>query len=100
MHAPVGLFRRRRLEALHRADDIAAQLLEGTESELASAAVFLLSEASAFINGTVIRVDGGVPNARHSWPLPEAERTIEYNGLPRYQPPTGLRDQNAPEASA
>jgi citronellol/citronellal dehydrogenase len=68
----------------------------GTESELASAAVFLLSEASAFINGTVIRVDGGVPNARHSWPLPAAERTIEYNGFPRYQPPTGLRDQTAP----
>lgn len=65
----------------------------GTESELASAAVFLLSEASAFINGTVIRVDGGVPNARHSWPLPAAERTIEYNGFPRYQPPTGLQEQ-------
>jgi citronellol/citronellal dehydrogenase len=64
----------------------------GTESELAGAAVFLLSEASAFINGTVIRVDGGVPNARHSWPLPAAERTIEYNGFPRYQPPTGLQE--------
>ncbi|MFM0297451.1 citronellol/citronellal dehydrogenase [Burkholderia sp. WP9] len=64
----------------------------GTESELASAAVFLLSEASAFINGTVIRVDGGVPNARHSWPLPQAERTIEYNGFPRYQPPAGLQE--------
>ena len=65
----------------------------GTESELAGAAVFLLSEASAFINGTVIRVDGGVPNARHSWPLPPAERTIEYNGFPRYQPPAGLQEQ-------
>lgn len=64
----------------------------GTESELASAAVFLLSEASAFINGTVIRVDGGVPNARHSWPLPDADRTIEYNGFARYQPPRGLQD--------
>jgi citronellol/citronellal dehydrogenase len=67
----------------------------GTEAELASAAVFLLSEASAFINGTVIRVDGGVPNARHSWPLPPAERTIEYNGFARYQPPSGLQDENA-----
>lgn len=64
----------------------------GTESELASAVVFLLSEASAFINGSVIRVDGGVPNARHSWPLPAAERTFEYNGFPRYQPPTGLQE--------
>ncbi|WP_345814349.1 SDR family oxidoreductase [Paraburkholderia sp. PREW-6R] len=68
----------------------------GTESELASAAVFLLSEASAFINGTVIRVDGGVPNARHSWPLPPAERTIQYNGFPRYQAPAGLQDDAAP----
>jgi citronellol/citronellal dehydrogenase len=65
----------------------------GTESELASAAVFLLSEASAFINGTVIRVDGGVPNARHSWPLPVAERTVEYNGFPRYEPPTALQEE-------
>lgn len=64
----------------------------GTESELAGAATFLLSEASAFINGTVIRVDGGVPNARHSWPLSAAERTVEYNGFPRYQPPTGLQN--------
>jgi citronellol/citronellal dehydrogenase len=64
----------------------------GTESELAAAAVFLLSEASAFINGTVIRVDGGVPNARHSWPLAAAGRTLEFNGFSRYQPPAGLQE--------
>lgn len=69
----------------------------GTESELASAAVFPLSEASAFINGTMIRVDGGVPNVRHSWPLPASERTIEYNGFSPYQPPTDLRGDVAPE---
>ncbi len=66
----------------------------GTEAELAGAAVFLLSEASAFINGTVIRVDGGVPNARHSWPLPAAKRTIEFNGFPRYRPPAGLQEHD------
>jgi len=64
----------------------------GTESELAAAAVFLLSEASAFINGTVIRVDGGVPNARHSWPLAAAGRTLEFNGFSRYRPPAGLQE--------
>ena len=64
----------------------------GTESELAAAAVFLLSEASAFINGTVIRVDGGVPNARHSWPLAAAGRTLEFNGFSRYRPPAGLEE--------
>jgi citronellol/citronellal dehydrogenase len=52
----------------------------------------LLSEASAFINGTVIRVDGGVPNARHSWPLEAAGRTLEFNGFSRYQPPAELQE--------
>lgn len=64
----------------------------GTEAELASAAVFLLSEAAAFINGSVIRVDGGVPNARHSWPLSAADRTVEYQGFPRYSAPAALKD--------
>jgi citronellol/citronellal dehydrogenase len=64
----------------------------GTESELASAAIFLLSDAAAFISGTVIRVDGGVPNARHSWPLQQASRRHEYNGFPRYRAPSGLEE--------
>ena len=60
----------------------------GTEAELAAAVVFLLSPAAAFINGTVIRVDGGVPNARHSWRLAPAERGETYNGFPQYAPPS------------
>jgi len=60
----------------------------GTEAELAAAVVFLLSPAAAFINGTVIRVDGGVPNARHSWNLQPAERGETYNGCPQYVPPS------------
>ena len=40
----------------------------GTESEVAAAIVFLLSPAAHFITGTCLRVDGGVPNARHTWP--------------------------------
>jgi len=60
----------------------------GTEAELAAAVVFLLSPASAFINGSVIRVDGGVPNARHSWTLQPAERGEVYNGFPQYVPPS------------
>lgn len=60
----------------------------GTEAELAAAVVFLLSPAAAFINGTVIRVDGGVPNARHSWSLQPAERGETYNGFPQYVPPS------------
>lgn len=59
----------------------------GTESEISAAVVFLLSEAAGFITGSVIRVDGGVPNARHTWTLQEAERSFPYNGFPLYQPP-------------
>ena len=34
----------------------------GTESEISAAIVFLLSPAAAFISGSCIRIDGGVPN--------------------------------------
>jgi citronellol/citronellal dehydrogenase len=59
----------------------------GTESEVSSAIVFLLSEAAAFITGTTIRIDGGVPNARPMWPLPQHKRSKAYNGFPLYAPP-------------
>ena len=65
----------------------------GTEAELAAAVVFLLSEASAFVNGAVIRVDGGVPTARHTWTLPPADRHEVFQGFPQYRPPTMLGDE-------
>ena len=68
----------------------------GTEAELSSAAVYLLSPAAGFISGTVIRVDGGVPNARHTWNLQPAERSFPYNGFPQYQPPATFADGAAP----
>lgn len=71
----------------------------GTEAELAAAVVFLLSPAAAFINGTVIRVDGGVPNARHSWNLAPAERGEVYNGFPQYVAPS-LFDEPAGASEA
>lgn len=64
----------------------------GTEAELAAAVVFLLSPAAAFINGSVIRVDGGVPNARHSWTLPPVQRGQPYHGFPQYAPPSFSED--------
>ncbi len=64
----------------------------GTEAELSSAAVYLLSEAAGFISGSVIRVDGAVPAARHSWQLQPAERSFPYNGFPQYQPPVTFAD--------
>ena len=70
----------------------------GTEAELSSAAVYLLSEAAGFISGSVIRVDGGVPTARHSWKLQPAERSFAYNGFPQYQPPATFADTAPPVA--
>jgi citronellol/citronellal dehydrogenase len=59
----------------------------GTESELASAVVYLLSPAAGFISGAVIRVDGGVPTARHTWALQPARQDFTYNGFPLYKAP-------------
>ena len=70
----------------------------GTEAELSSAAVYLLSEAAGFISGSVIRVDGAVPTARHSWKLQPAERSFPYNGFPQYQPPVTFADSAAPDS--
>ncbi len=62
----------------------------GNESEISAAIVFLLSEAAAFITGSCIRVDGGVPNARPTWPLPEHERSKAFNGFHLHQAPKAL----------
>lgn len=54
----------------------------GTESEVSAAIVFLLSDAAAFVTGSCLRVDGGHPNARRDWNLPEHERSTPYHGFP------------------
>lgn len=54
----------------------------GTESEVSAAIVFLLCEASAFINGSCLRVDGGHPNARRDWDMPDHDRSVAYRGFP------------------
>ncbi|WP_028102225.1 SDR family oxidoreductase [Pseudoduganella violaceinigra] len=46
----------------------------GTESEVAAAIVFLLSEAAGFITGTTLRVDGGRPNVRPGMPMPRPQQ--------------------------
>lgn len=62
----------------------------GTEAEVSAAVVYLLSEASAFVTGTTLRVDGGVPNAKHTWVLPEHRKSKAYNGFPLYKSPEFL----------
>ncbi len=60
------------------------------DAEISAAIVFLLCEASAFITGACLRVDGGVPNARPTWPLPEHGKSKPFDGFHLYQAPRAL----------
>lgn len=66
----------------------------GTEAEVSAAIVFLLSPAAAFITGSCIRVDGGVPNARHPWPARPAthdsDATRPFQAFPLASAPSVL----------
>ena len=63
----------------------------GTEAEVSSAIVYLLSEGAAYITGSFIRVDGGVPNARQTWKLDEHSRSVPYEGFPLAKMPDCLK---------
>jgi citronellol/citronellal dehydrogenase len=63
----------------------------GTESEVSAAIVFLLSPASAFITGSCIRIDGGVPNAKPSHPLPPRKTTTAFDGFHLAEKPEVLK---------
>ncbi len=65
----------------------------GTEAEISSAIVFLLSEGAAFITGTTLRVDGGRPNVRPGMPMPRLARpAAPYDGFHLSTVPQVLRD--------
>ena len=66
----------------------------GTEAEISAAIVFLLCEAAAFITGSCIRVDGGVPNARPTWKLEAHDRSKPFNGFALAEPPKCLSVQD------
>lgn len=66
----------------------------GSESEVSSAIVFLLSEGAAFISGATLRVDGAVPNTKVSYPLPPNTRPLPaYDAFHRAALPKVLRDE-------
>jgi citronellol/citronellal dehydrogenase len=53
----------------------------GTESEVSAVVCFLLSDAAAYITGTEIRIDGGVPLGNRSMELPATDRSQPFNGF-------------------
>ena len=59
----------------------------GTESEVSSAVCFLLSEGAAYITGTELRIDGGVPLGNRSMDMAEDSRSTPYNGFHLYKTP-------------
>jgi citronellol/citronellal dehydrogenase len=64
----------------------------GSEAEVSSAIVFLLSEGAAFISGSCVRIDGAAPNARLHWPMPDHARSVPYRGFDLEAPPAFLEE--------
>ncbi len=64
----------------------------GTESEIAGAIVYLLSDAAAYITGISLRVDGGLHNYGKStfYDVPDHDRSKPFNGFPLYKRPKVL----------
>jgi len=64
----------------------------GTEAEISSAIVYLLSPAASYITGSCVRVDGGTPNFKPSyWKLQPARNNEPFNGFHRAVLPELLR---------
>ena len=55
----------------------------GTESEVASAIVFLLSPGASFISGNTIRIDGAASQGTRAWTLGKGDTSQPYNGFHR-----------------
>ena len=55
----------------------------GTESEVSSAIVYLLSDAASFISGINLRVDGASPLGTRIFPLSDATNNDPFNGFHR-----------------
>jgi len=65
-----------------------------TEAEISSAVVYLLSPAAAFITGSVLRVDGGLPNARPWWELQPTRASERFDGFHRASPAPLFSDKS------
>lgn len=79
-------------EVLRSVKDRIPAKRHGTESEIAAAIVYLLSDAAAYITGTSLRVDGGLHNYGKStfYQVPDHNKSKPFNGFPLYRPPKVL----------
>ena len=65
----------------------------GTEAEVSSAIVYLLSPAASFVTGSCIRIDGGAPNARRGWwELQPVHHNAPFTGFHRSTLPEVLSE--------
>jgi len=64
----------------------------GLEAEVSAAIVFLLSPAAAFITGVTLQIDGGASLGSAIFPLPEAARSMPFEGFHRAAVPSVLRE--------
>ena len=64
----------------------------GSEAEVSAAICFLLSEAAAFITGTVLQVDGGAPLASAIWPMTDHDRSAPFDGFHLAKQPAVLEE--------
>lgn len=64
----------------------------GTESEISSAVVWLLSEAAAFTSGCCVEVDGAGPLGGRMFPLADHKGWPQYNGFHRAVSPKALEE--------
>lgn len=69
----------------------------GTEAEVSSAIVFLLSDAAAFISGSTLRVDGAAPHMSGVWPLPPHAPAPRFDGFHRAHEPRVLAGASSKE---
>lgn len=64
----------------------------GTESEVSAGIIYLLSEAASFITGSCLRIDGGAPNIRMNWDMPDHKNNKAFNGFHLTDIPAFLRE--------
>ena len=67
----------------------------GTESEVSSAICYLLSEASAFISGVTLRIDGAASLGTRMYSLSDAKNSHSYNGFHRAFIPDVLKPKTS-----